>query len=456
VSFGRVAVANSSIEPQLTGIADFPAQIQSLVNVATPNGPRQRAVLIAGHFASGSNGTVGTQRNYTSIGGTVLYSTSQDFVRPTITNMQVLQAGSTVGFAADIADLDQSGQPGTVKEAIVLYLDGSGAWQRANLACANGHCSGGGPLTGSTVDYVAEAVDAAGNVGVNANKAVARDVTPANDSGHISISLNPNTTTNGWLTASGTANVSSDDGAGLSTSLDGGPYSPFSVNPSVSVPVSGDGLHVLDVRGSDGSTATFAVPVDTLPPAISIFAPATGAFVLSGDAISFQCTDAGSGLAPTTGCVGSVPNGTVVTSTSGSQTLTVSAKDNVGHESGTSVTYQVWQWSGFLNPVNNPPTLNVAKAGTAIPVKFSLGGNRGLNFLMPLSPGSQTVACATGAPLDTVEQTVTAGSSSLQFDSTSNQYTYVWKTDGSWSGTCRELTFTFTNGDVRKAEFKFK
>jgi hypothetical protein len=413
-------------------------------------------VLIAGHFASGSNGTVGTQRNYTSIGGTVLYSTSQDFVRPTITNMQVLQAGSTVGFAADIADLDQSGQPGTVKEAIVLYLDGSGAWQRANLACANSHCSGGGPLTGSTVDYVAEAVDAAGNVGVNANKAVARDVTPANDSGHISISLNPNTTTNGWLTASGTANVSSDDGAGLSTSLDGGPYSPFSVNPSVSVPVSGDGLHVLDVRGSDGSTATFAVPVDTLPPAISIFAPATGGFVLSGDAISFQCTDAGSGLAPTTGCVGSVPNGTVVTSTSGSQTLTVSAKDNVGHESGTSVTYQVWQWSGFLNPVNNPPTLNVAKAGTAIPVKFSLGGNRGLNFLMPLSPGSQTVACATGAPLDNVEQTVTAGSSSLQFDSTSNQYTYVWKTDGSWSGTCRELTFTFTNGDVRKAEFKFK
>ncbi len=454
VSFGRVAVANSSIEPQLTGIADFPAQIQSLVNVATPNGPRQRAVLIAGHFASGSNGNVGTQRNYTSIGGTVLYSTSQDFVRPTITNMQVLQAGSTVGFSADIADLDQKGQAGTISEAIVLYLDGSGAWQRVNLACANGHCSGGGPLTGSTVDYVAEAVDAVGNVGVNANKAVARDVTRSNGSGHISISLNPGATTNGWLTASGTANVSSDDGAALSTSLDGAPYTPFSLAPSV--PVSGDGLHVLDVRGSDGSTATFAVPVDTLPPTITVFAPAAGGFVLSGDAISFQCTDAGSGLAPTTGCVGSVPNGTVVTSTSGSQTLTVSAQDNVGHKSGTSATFQVWQWSGFLSPVNNPPTLNVAKAGSAIPVKFALGGNRGLNFLIPNSPGSQTVACDTGAPLDTVEQTVTAGTSSLQYDSTSNQYTYIWKTDSSWGGTCRELTLKFTNGDVRKAEFKFK
>jgi len=452
VSFGRVAVANSSIEPQLTGIADFPAQIQSLVNVGTPNGPRQRAVLIAGHFASGSNGNVGTQRNYTSIGGTVLYSTSQDFVRPTITNMQVLRAGSTVGFSADMSDLDQSGQPGTVKEAIVLYLDGSGAWQRVNLACANGHCSGGGPLTGSTVDYVAEAVDAAGNVGVNANKAVGRDVTPPPGSGHISLTINPGTTASGWLTASATAVVSSDDGAALTTSLDGGPYRPLT-----NVPVSGDGLHVLDVRGSDGSTAIFAVPIDTLPPTISLFSPVDGSYLLAGDTVNalYTCADAGSGLA-SGGCVGPVASGSPVDSTAGTKTFTVSATDAVGHTSSKSVTYQVWPFTGFLNPVNNPPTLNVAKAGSAIPVKFSLGGNRGLNFLTAGSPASQKVTCDTGAPLDTVEQTVTAGSSSLQFDSTSNQYTYVWKTDSSWGGTCRELTLTFTNGDVRKAEFKFK
>jgi hypothetical protein len=456
VSFGRVAVASSSIEPQLTGIADFPAQIQSLENVATPNGPRQRAVLIAGHFASGSTGNIGTQRNYTKIGGTVLYSTSQDFVRPTITDMQVLQAGSTVGFAADIADLDQSGHAGTVKEAIVLYLDSSGLWQRVNLACANGHCSGGGPLTGSTVDYVAEAVDAAGNVGVNANKAATRDVTPQTGSGHISISLNPSTTTAGWLTASGTAKVSSDDGAELSTSLDGGAYSPFSVDPSV--PVSGDGLHVLDVRGSDGSTATFAVPVDTLPPTIAIYAPVDGSYLLAGDTVTslYSCADAGSGLAASGGCVGPVASGSPVDSTAGTKTFTVNAADAVGHTSSKSVTYQVWPFSGFLSPVNNPPTLNLAKAGSAIPVKFSLGGNRGLNFFATGSPASRTVGCTSGVPLDDVEQTVTAGSSSLQFDSTSNQYTYVWKTSSAWSATCRELTLTFTNGDVRKAEFKFK
>jgi hypothetical protein len=451
VAFGRVAVASSGSEPQLTGFSDFPAQIQALVNVNTPNGPRQRAVLVAGHFASGTTGNVGTQRNYTSIGATVLYSNSADFVRPTITNMQVVQAGTTVGFAADISDLDQTGHAGTVAEAIVLYLDGSGVWKRANLTCTNGHCSGGGPLTGTTVDYIAEAVDAAGNVGVNANKAAARDITPPSGGGHIHLSLNPSTTVNGWISGSpATAVVTSDTGAALSTSLDGGAYT-----TQTNVPVSGDGLHILDVRGSDGSTATFAIPVDTSAPTITIFSPASGAFVFTGDTINYSCFDAGSGLAATGGCVGSVPNGTVVTATSGSQTLTVNAKDNVGHTSSATVTFQIWPFSGFLQPVDNPPTVNVAKAGSGIPVKFSLGGNRGLNLFASGYPASQQVSCSTTAPVDTIESTVTAGQSSLSYDSTSDTYTYTWKTDNSWANTCRELTVKFANGDVRKAEFKF-
>jgi hypothetical protein len=35
-----------------------------------------------------------------------------------------------------------------------------------------------------------------------------------------------------------------------------------------------------------------------------------------------------------------------------------------------------YTFTGFFSPVDNPPTVNVAKAGSAIPVKFSLGGNR--------------------------------------------------------------------------------
>jgi hypothetical protein len=366
--------------------------------------------------------------------------------------MQVLQVGSTVGFEADVADLDGNGVAGTIKEAIVLYLDGSGIWQRANLACASGRCSGGGPLTGTTIDYIAEAVDSAGNVGVNANKASATNVAPPVGSAHISISFGGATTTNGWFTAPVTATLSSDDGATLTSSLDGAAFV-----AGTTVPVSGDGLHTLDVRGSDGSAATFAIPIDKTAPTIQIRQPSNGLVILSGDTFlaDYSCSDSGSGIAAG-GCHGTVANGAAIDATPGTKTFTVTARDNVGHTTTVSVTYTVWQFTGFFNPVNNPPVLNVATAGSAVPVKFSLGGNRGLTFFVSGYPASQKVTCDTDAPLDAIEQTVTAGSSSLQYDAVSNQYTYVWKTDKSWAGTCRDLTLLLPSGSFRKAQFKFK
>ena len=51
--------------------------------------------------------------------------------------------------------------------------------------------------------------------------------------------------------------------------------------------------------------------------------------------------------------------------------------------------------------------------------------------------------------------TVTGGGSSLAYDATTQQYSYVWKTDKSWAGTCRVLTLTFTDGTTRSASFRF-
>jgi hypothetical protein len=95
-------------------------------------------------------------------------------------------------------------------------------------------------------------------------------------------------------------------------------------------------------------------------------------------------------------------------------------------------------------------------AGSAVPVKFSLGGNRGLTPFASGYPASQAVACASDAPTDVIESTVTAGSSGLQYDSVSGSYTYVWKTDKAWAGTCRDLIFKLPSGSFRKALFKFK
>ena len=116
----------------------------------------------------------------------------------------------------------------------------------------------------------------------------------------------------------------------------------------------------------------------------------------------------------------------------------------------------LFTFSGFFPPISNPPVLNVVKAGQAIPAKFSLNGNQGLNIFATGYPISQQVNCATDAPVNDVQQTVTAGGSSLTYDSSTDQYTYVWKTDKSWGGTCRQLTVQLTDGTNHVAIFQFK
>lgn len=110
--------------------------------------------------------------------------------------------------------------------------------------------------------------------------------------------------------------------------------------------------------------------------------------------------------------------------------------------------------TGFFAPVDNPDVLNTVKAGSGVPVKFSLGGDQGLNVFDTGSPSSQTMACGSKATQDDIEQTVSAGSSGLSYDATSERYTYVWKTQKAWAGTCRQLTVRFTDGSERTAWFK--
>jgi hypothetical protein len=121
----------------------------------------------------------------------------------------------------------------------------------------------------------------------------------------------------------------------------------------------------------------------------------------------------------------------------------------------------VYSFNGFFQPVDNPPALNVSKAGSAIPVKFSLGGNVGLGIFLTGSPStpnpsSTKIGCLDSSPQDDIEQTSTAGNSSLQFDPGSNQYIYVWKTDKSWAGTCRQLQMKLNDGSTQIANFRFK
>lgn len=141
----------------------------------------------------------------------------------------------------------------------------------------------------------------------------------------------------------------------------------------------------------------------------------------------------------------------------GATTVTCTAQDSHGNAAA-PVTFEVevgYDWRGFFAPVDNPSTVNSVKAGSAIPVKFSLGGNQGLAIFAANSPASGPIACS-ATDGDAVEETLTAGSSSLQYDPVSGQYIYVWKTEKAWVGQCRVLQVKLRDGQVKSALFKFK
>jgi uncharacterized protein len=138
-------------------------------------------------------------------------------------------------------------------------------------------------------------------------------------------------------------------------------------------------------------------------------------------------------------------------------TVQVQATDNGGLTATSPTTVQVtYNFAGFFQPVDNLPTLNTVKAGQAIPVKFSLSGDKGLSIFAAGYPKSQVIVCGSIAVEAGIEETVTAGSSSLSYDSGNNQYNYVWKTEKGWANTCRQLVVKLIDGTTHAANFKFK
>jgi hypothetical protein len=170
---------------------------------------------------------------------------------------------------------------------------------------------------------------------------------------------------------------------------------------------------------------------------------------------AYQCLVGGVAL-PSDQCVGTTPNASPIdTSTTGSHTFVVTALDTNKTTVLASLqrTYFVWSFGGFLPPILNPPAFNTIKAGSSVPIKFSLGGNQGLQIFAPSSPASHQINCSNGSPIAGTP-TVPAGQSSLNYTASTDQYTYAWKTDPAWAGQCRTLMVTLKDGIAHEAYFK--
>ena len=256
----------------------------------------------------------------------------------------------------------------------------------------------------------------------------------------------------------------------------GAGYGPFGAANTVSCPTVDNGTP--DVGGKvvdkDGGVSEYIatvtiynVPPDVAVPVVSPEPSTEGGSVTASATFTdpgvndtpFTCTvDYGDGSGALAGTVaGTTCTGPAhVYSTIGGYPVTVSVTDKDG-STGRRVAMHtvIFNWSGFFRPVDNLPALNVVKAGSAIPLKFSLGGNKGLSIFAAGYPQSVQIACDTGAVLGGSEPTANPGGSSLTY-SNSGQYNYVWKTEKAWAGTCRQLVVKLIDGTTHPANFRFK
>jgi Domain of unknown function (DUF4082) len=114
-----------------------------------------------------------------------------------------------------------------------------------------------------------------------------------------------------------------------------------------------------------------------------------------------------------------------------------------------------YDYTGFYQPVDNK-VWNGAKAGSAIPVKFSLGGDQGLAVLNPGFPKVTEVTCpGSSSAVDAIEQTVTASASSLSYDASADQYVYNWKTSKGYAGKCYQFDLGLNDGSSHTFTVQF-
>jgi probable HAF family extracellular repeat protein len=284
-----------------------------------------------------------------------------------------------------------------------------------------------------------------------------------------SISSEPNAA--GWNNEDVTVTLDATDEGG--SNVEGITYSASGAHPiadrtvhgsstRLSVAAEGETTITYSARDHVGNTEepkTITVRIDKTGPEVSIASPAEGAEYVLGETVAaeYACSDAVSGLVS---CLGTVPDGASIdTASVGQKTFAVEATDEAGNVGSESLVYLViYDFDGFFSPVDNPDVLNRARAGSAIPVKFSLGGDQGLDIFAEADgssfPKSGPIPCDSTDPVDAVEQTVTANSSGLTYDATTDLYTYVWKTRKDWTG-CRQLVVRFDDGKEYAANFTF-
>ncbi len=305
--FRPIVDSSDETEP-LTSETVFPAAPVSigsytdLVGIGGQTVPiqRQQVVAIPGQFRVDGSGVTGTQRLFTEIGGVVYYAPAGDTDRsaPTIGHVDAVINGATATFTVRA---DDQGDASRVTRVYVLALpSNSGSapatWVGVDLAKTGADTWTGGvavPAGTTSADFLVQAVDASGNVGVSSNKGALyqTETPPAPQPDAPTVTFSPQPAASGWVGGAATVTASDPRSLPMSYSVDGGP------NVSYTGPftVTGAGAHEVVVRNTAGLRTVIRVPIDGSGPVADCADPPS---TWSGADVSISCvaTDAGAGL----------------------------------------------------------------------------------------------------------------------------------------------------------------
>jgi len=218
-------------------------------------------------------------------------------------------------------------------------------------------------------------------------------------------------------------------------------------------------LSSLNYAFTTGTPAVMTIN-DVTAPTITISAPANNAVYVLNQSVtaSYQCQDEAGGSAIAS-CGGTPANGSLLsTNTLGSHNYAVTAKDKAGNSTTKTYTYNVqYKFAGFGSPVNMA-AVNVANAGRAIPLVFSVTdalGN-GVTNLPQFAIYQVQYQCGnTDNFLTQPIEAYATGASGLQNLGGGN-YQFNWNTAKNFAGSCRQIQVNAGDGVIHVADFKFQ
>jgi Tol biopolymer transport system component len=213
------------------------------------------------------------------------------------------------------------------------------------------------------------------------------------------------------------------------------------------------GTRAITVTGTENGVSTTVTHSYTVlaPPRITIASPTDEAIYAQGSVVlaDYACRNAAG--TQTVRCTGTVPSGSELdTRTIGIKSFTVSAADEYGGSAFASRTYKVvYVFGGFERPVSADGSVDDAKAGEALPLKFSLQGDQGAEVVT--GAVWQPASCLDWSSLGSA----TTGQGKLSYNVSTGRYQDLVATDQTWKGSCRTLDLQLADGSRHPVRVRF-